>query len=423
MQLGGLGLRRTGHPGELFVQPEIVLQGDGGQRLVLGLDLDALFGLDRLVHALVVAATVQHPTGELVDDQHLAGHDDVVAILLVELLGLERVVQEPDQRGVHRLVQVLDAQRGFDLVDALLADPDGPLGFIHLVVDIGLEPRDQPGELGVPLRRLVGRAGDDQRRPGLVDQDRVDLVDDRVMVTTLDQIVLRPGHVVTQVVEAELVVGAVGDVGGVGRLADLRSLLGQDDADVQPEEPVHPAHPLAVPPGQVVVGGDDVHTLALEGVQIRRQGGDQGLALTGFHLGDVPEVQRRATHQLDVEVPLTESSPGGLAHDGKRLDQQVVGRLTVRDALLERRGLLAQLVVGHRDVRVFHIVDVVGDRAQTLECLRLADPEQSAKNHVFHPRSNRAAPRSGAPNIRTTVDPAGVLPGAAVDRARSWAQR
>ncbi len=181
----------------------------------------------------------------------------------------------------------------------------------------------------------------------------------------------------------------------VGGLADLRGLLGQDDADVQAEEPVHPAHPLAVPFGQVVVGGDDVNALALEGVQIGRQGGDQGLALAGLHLGDVAEVQRSTAHQLDVEVALTESALGGLAHDGERLDQQVVGRLTVRDALLESRGLLAQLVVGHRDVRVFHIVDVVGDRAQTLECLRLADPEQSAKNHVFHPRSNRAAPHSG----------------------------
>ena len=101
VQLGGLGLRGAGHPGELLVEPEVVLQGDGGQGLVLGLDLDALFGLDRLVHALVVAAAVQHPAGELVDDQHLAGDHDVVAVLLVELLGLERVVQEADQRGVR----------------------------------------------------------------------------------------------------------------------------------------------------------------------------------------------------------------------------------------------------------------------------------------------------------------------------------
>jgi hypothetical protein len=37
-QLGGLGLRRTGHAGELVVHAEVVLQGDGGERLVLLLD-------------------------------------------------------------------------------------------------------------------------------------------------------------------------------------------------------------------------------------------------------------------------------------------------------------------------------------------------------------------------------------------------
>ena len=51
----------------------------------------------------------------------------------------------------------------------------------------------------------------------LVDQDRVDLVDDREMMagaaTHLRDFVL---HVVAQVVEAEFVVGAVGDVAGIG---------------------------------------------------------------------------------------------------------------------------------------------------------------------------------------------------------------
>ena len=170
------------------------------------------------------------------------------------------------------------------------------------------------------------------------------------MVAALHQVVLRPGHVVAQEVEAELVVGAVGDVGGVRGLADLGGLLGQDDADVEAEESVHPAHPLAVPLGQVVVDGDDVHALALERVEVGRQGGHQGLALTGLHLGDVAEVQRRAAHQLDVEVPLAERPLGRLPHHGEGLDEQVVGCFTVGDAFLEGSGLAAQFVVGHRDV-------------------------------------------------------------------------
>jgi hypothetical protein len=56
VELGGLGLGRAGHAGELVVHAEVVLQGDRRERLVLVLDLHALLGLDGLVHALVVAA-------------------------------------------------------------------------------------------------------------------------------------------------------------------------------------------------------------------------------------------------------------------------------------------------------------------------------------------------------------------------------
>ena len=146
--------------------------------------------------------------------------------------------------------------------------------------------------------------GDDQRGAGLVDQDRVDLVDDGEVVAALHHVLDRVRHVVAQVVEAELVVGAVGDVGGVGGAPLVGGHLRQDHADVQAQEAVHAAHPLAVAFGQVVVDGDDVHALAAERVEVGGQHRGQGLALTGLHLGDVAEVQRRATHHLDVEVPL-----------------------------------------------------------------------------------------------------------------------
>ena len=41
--------RRSGHPGQLFVHPEIVLEGDGGVSLAFLFDAHALFGLQRLV--------------------------------------------------------------------------------------------------------------------------------------------------------------------------------------------------------------------------------------------------------------------------------------------------------------------------------------------------------------------------------------
>jgi hypothetical protein len=52
------------------------------------------------VQALVVAPALEHAAGVLVDDEHLALHDDVLLVLAEQLLGLDRVVEEADQRGV-----------------------------------------------------------------------------------------------------------------------------------------------------------------------------------------------------------------------------------------------------------------------------------------------------------------------------------
>ena len=107
-------------------------------------------------------------------------------------------------------------------------------------------------------------------------------------------------------------------------------LAGQDRADGEAEEAVHPAHPLGVAGGQVVVGGDHVHAVAGQRVEVGRQHAGQGLALTGLHLGDVAQVQRGAAHELHAVVPLAQRAGGGLADDGERLGQQLVEGLARR---------------------------------------------------------------------------------------------
>ena len=103
-------------------------------------------------------------------------------------------------------------------------------------------------------------------------EDRVDLVDDREVVAALDELVLGPRHVVAQVVEAELVVRAVGDVARrTARGAPSGVILARMHADLEAEEAVHAAHQLGVALGEVVVDRDDVHALAGERVEVRRQ--------------------------------------------------------------------------------------------------------------------------------------------------------
>jgi hypothetical protein len=114
----------------------------------------------------------------------------------------------------------------------------------------------EAGEGVVGLGRLFGLPGDDQRRPRLVDQDVVDLVDDREVVAALDAVLELVGHVVAQVVEAELRVGPVDDVLGVFDLAVVVVVEVLDGVDADPERVVDRFHPFGVAAGEVVVDGD-----------------------------------------------------------------------------------------------------------------------------------------------------------------------
>ena len=315
------------------------------------------------MQALAPAAAFHDPARELVDDLDLALLHDVVDVALVERLRLERLHEVVDEDDVLRVVEVVDAERALDLLDRGLRRRDG----LELLVVEEVRARElrlvealrrlarrgravevlgDASELVVGLRGGLRLAGDDERRPRLVDEDRVDLVHDRVGVAALDDAVERDGHVVAQVVEAELGVRPVHDVARV-RLAALRErheVL--DGADGAAEQLVHGLRPLRVALREVVVHRHEMDSLAGETVEIERLHGDERLPLARLHLGDVALVEDDPAHELDVEEPHADRAPEGLAHRGVGLEDQVLERLAVLEALLELGGLSAELVVG-----------------------------------------------------------------------------
>ena len=154
-ELARLGRRGAGHAAELLVHAEVVLQRDGREGLVLLFDLHALFGLDGLVQTFAPTPALEDATGELVDDLHLAGLDDVVDVALEQLLGPQRLLELVHVVLVHVLVEVLDAERLLDPRDALLGGDDGALGLVDLVVAVALQTlrRARTGSRARPRRR------------------------------------------------------------------------------------------------------------------------------------------------------------------------------------------------------------------------------------------------------------------------------
>ena len=263
------------------------------------------------------------------------------------VLGLERLLQVVDQRARHIAIDVVDAQPTLYLLESLLGGRDGVLCLIHLEVLVGHESTHRGGKVLVGGCRLGAGTTDDERGTGLVNKNRVDLVDDGIVMATLNTHVCPGDHVVAQVVEAELRVRAVGDVCGISGLLEPKSHAVLEQTHRHAHKPVDAAHPLAVALGQVVVDGNDVDALTLNGVEVSGEGGDERLALARLHLGNGALVQGDAAHQLYVEVPLTNGALRRLAHGGERLGQQVIETLAIGVSLTELGRLATQLGIVH----------------------------------------------------------------------------
>ena len=104
LRLGGGG---PSHPGKLVVEPEVILECHRRERHVLGLDLDALLGLDGLVQPVRQSPPDHHTAGELVDQHHLVVPDDIVLVLLEEFMRPQSLIDVMHDRGAFGVIEIL----------------------------------------------------------------------------------------------------------------------------------------------------------------------------------------------------------------------------------------------------------------------------------------------------------------------------
>ncbi len=145
-ELGGFGLGGAGHAGELLVHAEVVLEGDGGERLVFLADVDAFLGFDGLVQSVGPAAAGHEAAGELVDDDDFALFDDVLDVALVEGVGFDGDFDVVLEVPVFGVGDVADAEELLDLLPALVGDGDGAGLLVDDVVagvGLGVEGLDE----------------------------------------------------------------------------------------------------------------------------------------------------------------------------------------------------------------------------------------------------------------------------------------
>ena len=178
LELFGLGEGGTGHTGELVVEAEEVLEGDGGKSHRLLFDGDAFLGLNGLVETFVVAATLHQTASMLVHDHDVAAvGDDVIFIAFENDLGAESLLHMVDQAGVAGGVEILDAEQLLNFLYALVGEGDTAAFFVKDVI-VGGELGGNLGELVVGVGIVASGRGDNKWGASLVNQNGVHLVHD-----------------------------------------------------------------------------------------------------------------------------------------------------------------------------------------------------------------------------------------------------
>ena len=337
------------------------MQRDRGQRLRLFFDLHPFFRFDRLMQTVTPLATFHHASGVVVDDDDFIIAHDVTDIVFVEVMRLQGVVDQMRPLHVARRVEALHAGEFFRVAHAQLGEMARVFLFLQLEVQVAFKLSRQFVGHRVLRHVVVGTPGDDQRCAGFVDQDVVDLIDDRVVEPPLNLLVLERLHVVAQVVEAELVVRSVSDVAAVGDLFFVLTGVGLNRTDGQAETHVQRSHPFHVALGQVVVDRDDMHRTGHR-IQERRERRHQCLAFPGDHLGDHPLMQDVAAHHLHVVVAHLEIAFARFTHGGESIGNEILQRLSICQPSSQARSGLTQFAIGEEFQLRLKLVDSFQDR-------------------------------------------------------------
>ena len=157
-----------------------------------------------------------------------------------------------------------------------------------------------------------------------------------------------------------------------------------NDTDIQAEVPVDAPHPFGIPASQIIVDRHHVNAGPCEGVEVYGKGGDEGLPLTGLHLGDLPLVENNTAEDLDVEMPHTEKPYRRLPDHGEGLREQFVQRFPLLQSFPELPCFSLQGSIIQGLHRRFKTVDLIHNGSDPLKLPLVPCAEDLLSDEIDH---------------------------------------
>ena len=258
----------TGHSTELLVHAEIVLEGNGCQRLILASDRNSLFCFNSLMKPVRPSTPRHKSSGKLVDDNNLSTLNNVVHITLKRGVGSQRLLHVVHELDVTWIEEILNVKKLLYSLNADVRERWLLRLQINFEIFVALQTWNDLVDDEVFIGRLLGRAGNDERRTSFIDQDRVNFVYDCEVVSALNHLPGGELHIISEIIEAELIVLSVRNVGLICSSSHLLAHALIDAAYGETQEGMNASHPLRVTLGEIVVHRYNVNTLASKGIKI-----------------------------------------------------------------------------------------------------------------------------------------------------------
>jgi len=194
---------------------------------------------------------VDHEIKFIGDERHFALIVlDIIVLHLLEELLHARLAEELNERLIFRIA--LECTEEQHSAVFFVTGCNKLLRLVKQLVHKGFLRRIKPFNIWLELHELLvfalrHRTRNDQRSTGIVYEHRVHLVDNGEMVLALHKVAHGNGHIVTKVIETELIVCSEGDVACIRLLAGLAvGLMLVDAVHAQSVEHIERSHPLGV---------------------------------------------------------------------------------------------------------------------------------------------------------------------------------
>ncbi len=270
LELVLFGHSSTCHTGELCVETEEVLESDGSKSLGLALYLNAFLCFDSLMQTVVETASHHETSGEFINDDNFAVLYNVIYLVLHYTVSLDSLIDVVEKSHILGIHEVLDLESLLRFLNTALCDSCGLCLFIYDVVscfvDLILirlvihfyycsrnESLGKTVNNSIEVCGLVSASGDDERSTSLINEDRVHLIDDSEVRSTLNALFLVSYHVVTEVIESELVIGSICYIAVVCCTALVIIETVEDTSYSKSEPAEHLAHFLSLCLCEVVI--------------------------------------------------------------------------------------------------------------------------------------------------------------------------